>query len=310
MIDLKSILVDIDAMAPDHPALEQAVELAARCKARVKVVDVLPMVPPTARHFVTAELEEELVDHRRTRLEAIAASATGVQVKYELLRGRPGLALTRDVLRTGHQLLVRAHERDPARSPARFGAVDMELLRQCPCPVWLIGRHGPHRRPLRLLAAVHANPMDEIEQSLNCTILEWALLLKELTSAQLRVLQAWNPFGASLLQSRLTPAQFAEFVEAVRHTADEALSSLLAPFGDRMTDVPVHLTQGVAEDVISGFVAAHEIDVVVMGTVARTGIAGLVMGNTAEHVLRELRGGSVLAVKPPGFESPVRLDQD
>jgi hypothetical protein len=41
-----------------------------------------------------------------------------------------------------------------------------------------------------------------------------------------------------------------------------------------------------------------------MGTVARTGIAGLVMGNTAERVLQRLRG-SVLAVKPAGFRTPV-----
>ena len=55
---------------------------------------------------------------------------------------------------------------------------------------------------------------------------------------------------------------------------------------------------------ITSFVESRNIDVVVMGTVARTGIAGLVMGNTAERVLRRLRG-SVLAVKPPGFQSPV-----
>jgi nucleotide-binding universal stress UspA family protein len=41
-----------------------------------------------------------------------------------------------------------------------------------------------------------------------------------------------------------------------------------------------------------------------MGTVARTGIAGLVMGNTAERTLQRLRG-SVFAVKPPGFQTPV-----
>jgi hypothetical protein len=45
-----------------------------------------------------------------------------------------------------------------------------------------------------------------------------------------------------------------------------------------------------------------------MGTVARTGIAGFVMGNTAEMMLRQLRG-SVLAVKPPGFVTPVTLPE-
>jgi nucleotide-binding universal stress UspA family protein len=41
-----------------------------------------------------------------------------------------------------------------------------------------------------------------------------------------------------------------------------------------------------------------------MGTVARTGISGFVMGNTAETILSQI-DCSVLAIKPPGFETPV-----
>jgi nucleotide-binding universal stress UspA family protein len=70
-----------------------------------------------------------------------------------------------------------------------------------------------------------------------------------------------------------------------------------------LSDAAVELIHGEPEEVIARFVESHGIDVVVMGTVARTGISGLVMGNTAERVLQRLRG-SVLAVKPPGFESP------
>jgi len=44
-----------------------------------------------------------------------------------------------------------------------------------------------------------------------------------------------------------------------------------------------------------------------MGTVARTGIQGFIMGNTAENILNQL-DCSVLAVKPPGFVTPVTLD--
>ncbi len=49
------------------------------------------------------------------------------------------------------------------------------------------------------------------------------------------------------------------------------------------------------------------IDLVVMGTVARGGLAGLLIGNAAERMLRKLPC-SVLAVKPDGFVSPVRLE--
>ena len=47
-------------------------------------------------------------------------------------------------------------------------------------------------------------------------------------------------------------------------------------------------------------------DLVVMGTVARTGIPGFIMGNTAETILNQINC-SVLAVKPPGFITPVTL---
>jgi nucleotide-binding universal stress UspA family protein len=304
MITLASILVDVDAVAADHPALEQAVRLAQRSGARVKIVDVLPRVPAGVRHFVTPDLENELIDHRRERLKVIADGAQGVAVTTELLRGRPGSALTHEVLRSGHDLLVRSHARDLAEAPRPFGAIDMELLRQCPCPVWLIGRRGSPSARWRILAAIHANPSDAAEQELNGTILDWALTLKAFGDAELTLLQAWTPYGASLLRSRMSPDEFTEFIEAAHRTEDEALSGFVEPFRDRLTDVAVELVEGGPEDAIARFVESHGIDVVVMGTVARTGIVGLVMGNTAERVLQRLRG-SVLAVKPPGFKSPV-----
>jgi nucleotide-binding universal stress UspA family protein len=304
MIALASILVDIDAVAPDHPALERAVGLAKRCGARVTIVDVLPRVPAGVRHFLTPDLEQELIDHRRERLKAVADGAQDVAVTTELLRGRPGTALIQEVLRSGHDLLVRSHGRDLAEGPRPFGAIDMELLRQCPCPVWLVGRPGSPAGRWRILAAIHANPADAAEQTLNGTILAWALMLKAFGDAELTVLQAWTAYGASLLRSRMSPDEFAEFIEAARRTEDEAFSAFLEPFKERLTDVAVELVQGEPEDAIARFVESHGIDVVVMGTVARTGIAGLVMGNTAEKVLQRLRG-SVLAVKPPGFASPV-----
>ena len=53
-------------------------------------------------------------------------------------------------------------------------------------------------------------------------------------------------------------------------------------------------------------VSRHRINLLVIGTLARTGISGLVMGNTAGQVLDDV-GCSVIAVKPPGFKSPVNI---
>lgn len=69
-----------------------------------------------------------------------------------------------------------------------------------------------------------------------------------------------------------------------------------------------HLIRGEASVVLLRTVRSLEADLLVMGTVARTGIAGLIIGNTAETVLDQVNC-SVLAIKPDGFVSPVRLEK-
>ncbi|MDX2428746.1 MAG: universal stress protein [Xanthomonadales bacterium] len=51
-----------------------------------------------------------------------------------------------------------------------------------------------------------------------------------------------------------------------------------------------------------------EADLIVMGTVARTGVPGFIIGNTAEAILGQIEC-SVLALKPPGFVTPVTVDE-
>ena len=74
----------------------------------------------------------------------VAARITDVPVTTAVLRGRPR-PLILEVLRSGHDLLVRTHDREIAERGKPFGAIDLELLRQCPCPVWQAG--PPATRP-------------------------------------------------------------------------------------------------------------------------------------------------------------------
>jgi nucleotide-binding universal stress UspA family protein len=67
-----------------------------------------------------------------------------------------------------------------------------------------------------------------------------------------------------------------------------------------------HLVKGSARREIPALAKQLEVDLVVMGTVARTGIPGLIMGNTAEAILGQI-DCSVLAIEPPGFVTPVSL---
>lgn len=307
MTAFKSILVDIDAAAPAHPALDLAIRLASRSGARLTLVDVL-CVPPAARHYLPPDMEEALITDRRTALARAARAAPEVAIEPRLLIGRPMTELIQEVLRGGHDLLVRAHARDVAAPrPRALGAVDHELLRQCPCPVLLVGPGRPNPTP-RLLAAVDASSDDPGEQALNVRVVELTLHLAQMLDGTPSLLYAWEPFAERLLRSHVSDNALAHYVDVARQRASVDLARLTAAFGDRLIGVEAVLRRGRADDVIPELVVSHGVDLVVMGTLARSGIAGLMIGNTAERVLRALPC-SVLAVKPAHFVSAIRPPQ-
>lgn len=301
----KSILVDVDAMAAAHPALDRAIDLARRCGARLKVVDAVH-VPATAQRQLPAGAVQTIVQSRRERLAGFAHAASGVRVDVDVLRGRPAIALVQEVLRSGHDLLIRSHARDLAARPRGFGAIDMQLFRHCPCPVWAVGP-GATAAPQRILAAVHANPDDRDEQHLNVKLLTMAVALADMYEASVIAFQAWTAFGEEVLRTRMTDAEFDAYVRSSEASAREALAPLVASLGERAARVRIELRKGHPEDVIPEFVVSDGIDLTVIGTVARVGVARLLIGNTAERLLQRLPA-SVLAVKPDGFESTIRLD--
>jgi len=91
-------------------------------------------------------------------------------------------------------------------------------------------------------------------------------------------------------------------------SSEAAHSSGFAALLDRIPlhDLQVrrHSLKGEASLPISGLARAKGIDVIVMGTVCRAGVPGLLIGSTAERVRGRVYC-SVLTVKPEGLGSPV-----
>lgn len=307
-MQFKNILVDIDALAPLHPALEQAVDLASRAQAQLTIVDVLEEVPASARAYLSGRLEAEIVQHREERLaEAVKPyQRRKVPVRAIVLRGVSDVALIRQVLVGRHDLLVRYHARDALSRRKGLQATDMQLLRKCPCPVWLVGV-GERERPKKILAAIKPDAHDREAQQFNRQIVGLAVEMARLEKASLQILTCWTTFGLSLLDGRLSKSELKEVVGVARNTARAELDAFIEGLDATAVRYTVDLVEGEPADAIPRYARRHKIDLVVMGTVARTGVAGLVMGNTAERVLANLRC-SVLALKPSGFESPVTLD--
>ena len=85
---------------------------------------------------------------------------------------------------------------------------------------------------------------------------------------------------------------------------EEGLNNLLEKYDLQGLNHQVHLIKGTAGIVIPDVAEKERADLIVMGTLSRSGVRGFLIGNTAEKILQKV-DCSVLAVKPDGFVTPV-----
>lgn len=284
-------------------ASRQAVEdLVRRNDAELTVVSAVDD-PSRLRGFWSGTDPEEVVaeeeTERRLTLDA-TASSFDVPVKTAVDRGIPAISIIRRVLRGDADLVITVDSESPPASNTR------RLLRKCPCPVWVIRPEATTVDPgLRVVAAVNPAP-DEAE--LNLLILQLASSMVERAGGVLHVVHAWEMIGGATKSGRNLSGRFnvtydEMLVQARSHRAD-ALDALLGQLRRYEIDRQVHLVNGTPETLIPEILHDERADVLVMGTLARTGISGLLIGNTAERVLTAAPC-SLMAVKPPGFVSPI-----
>ncbi len=284
-------------------AVRNIAELVVGTSARLTLFGVIPTPSGLRQLLSRAEIEQELRDRRRSELER-ELSRWGHRIGCSAVEtivgtGKPAQSIIERVVNDGHDLVVVTADDDREDQ-----ATIRRLMRNCPCPVWLI--RPTRARTLRVLAAVNPDP-DEAD--LNRLILELAASMVELNGGELHVSHAWELFGEYPLPwpalVHATPAEIDELRRRLHDTRQRAVEQLLSQPSVVSAPWKVHLVKGQPEQVIPRLAATLRINLLVMGTVARTGVSGLVMGNTAEHVLDRVHC-SVIAVKPPGFVSPIK----
>jgi len=252
---------------------------------------------------------------RRDLTERLAAHLPGRRVDLTVAVGKTFVEITRHVIATECDFVVKAAEPLTGVHRFLFASTDQHLLRKCPCPVWL---QTPDADPVprRVLAAVDVDEGDAAEPetllSLNRRVIETALAVAAPTGAQVVVLHAWEALGEGLVwafsQDADARASADAYVNEVLESRHRAMHRLLrhARADEVASDVPLipRFLRGAPERVIEEHGREMGADVVVMGTVARTGLSGVFIGNTAENIINSLEC-SILAVKPDGFVSPL-----
>jgi len=317
----KDILYVVEAGEACGPALERAVSLAESNQACLTVVDVIERVPTDIDVSEGSDLQTAMMSTHEQRLKALVDPyRTRIEIQIKVLQGIPFIEIIREVLRNGRDLVIKVPEA-PNWLDRLFSSANMNLLRKCPCPVWFT-KPTPQKTYRLILAAVDvddAHPPAELKSrhTLNQQILEMASSLALSDFAELHIVHVWEAWGESCLGGpfiNMPEEKVLAFVEKVKLQRATNLDALMGEMASNLGQETVdylkpktHLVKGRPPKEIPELAKRIEADLVVMGTVARTGVPGFIMGNTAETILNKI-DCSVLAIKPPGFVTPVTLE--
>ncbi|WP_337660206.1 universal stress protein [Anderseniella sp. Alg231-50] len=306
--------------------LQLALNIAGNSDGKVDLLTVLEPPAVTFASNISLLLQSRWVKESEEQLQQLAGTASPEgSLNTKVIEGRPHIQVVREVLRHDYDLVIKPIGPSGFLDKL-FGRLDMRLLRSCPCPVWL-SKGETYGAFDNVLAAVDADVDTSLDylggeppakDALNRQILELAFSLCADNSARLHVGHAWYPpFLSPYSRARANVPQdeIDAYVTTVKRTHTGWLKRLMNDAagwaGEGVADsvhLKTHLPQGDPETEIPKLVSDVQADLVIMGTVARTGVSGLVMGNTAETILDQI-SCSVLAVKPSGFVSGVTLDE-
>lgn len=303
------IMVNGNSNLSNDPAISRGADIAEKNNGRLTLMDVIDAPETMVREYKgiinAAELVDMLVKQRHEELEraASALKQKNIDVVINVLTGRSFIETIRQMLQGKHDLLIKvANEHFGS-----FDSDDFHLMRKCPQPVWLL-KPGKEQTCQRVLAAIDLNQENNEEgKALNTLIMDLATSLAHWQNSDLHILSCWSLYGERTLRDsafiKVSEEKIAEILIEEKKYNKTYLDNLIARYRD--SKCTPHLIKGAATECIPDFVRQNSIDVVVMGTVARTGIPGLLIGNTAETIL-QLIDSSVLTVKPAGFESPIK----
>jgi universal stress protein E len=305
-----NILFVSNGIADEAEALKQSLKLAHNNKAKLKALIVIPELPLKMADYMKgyeAFHINQLKDSIQVILKEMNISDEDIALQIKVISDdKPADCILRQVIRYGHDLIVK--ETEIKEDNKGFKAIDMELLRKSVCPVWLFRKTIPHKVKR---IAVGIDPEDSTLESheLSLRLLALSSSLADAYSAELHIISCWD----FALEDSL---QFAPWIEIERDVMlknvtearmlhHAALENLLSQSGIS-EKMQLHHVRGRPDKIIPKMIEDKKIDILVMGTLARTGIPGFIIGNTAENILQKI-SCSLIALKPSGFTSPVKV---
>lgn len=308
----QNILVVIDPTTDEQKALKRAIDLATSINAtgsQVKVSAFLSIFDFSYEMTTILSSDERDVmrqsvikDKQSWLKKLINELKPAIEIDCQVVwHNRPFEAIIERVIKDSYDLVIKGtHQHDKLKSVV-FTPTDWHILRKCPCPVLLVKEHEWPSNG-NILAAVNVGSDEEEHHSLNIKITKEAKQLAELIKANVHLV---NSFPGTPVNIAIEIPEFNsnEYNDAMNKHHEQAMIAHANQFDISVANT--HVEEGLPETVIEQVANKIDAELVILGTVGRTGFSAALIGNTAEHVIDQLNC-DVLALKPDGYVSPLQ----
>ncbi|KPZ66009.1 Universal stress protein E [Pseudoalteromonas sp. P1-16-1b] len=305
METIKRIIAVIDPTKDDQNALARSIDLAKKSGASITafmtVYDFSYEMTTMLSGDEREAMRQAVLKDRELWLKDLISPYQNINIDTQVIwHNRPYEAIINTVINDKYDLVIKGTHQHGALKAVIFTPTDWHLVRKCPTPVLFVkDMQWPAQG--NILAAVNAVSENEQHLSLNKRIIKDAQFLCELANAKLNLVNAYpaTPVNIAIEIPEFNPGLYNESVK--KHHI-ESTNELANEFN--LTSDQCFIEEGLPEDVIPDIANRLNSELVVIGTVGRTGLSAALVGNTAEHVIDSL-DCDVLALKPDGYVSPL-----
>ncbi|MFK7830594.1 MAG: universal stress protein [Congregibacter sp.] len=299
----------------DAACLAQVVDIAAAHGAAITVCEIVEPAPrkhdPRGVIERVSKLRWSLAFQRLRRICDHFSDHTVID--YSVFTGVPFVTITEQVLQQDFDLVVHISERVQESTGIGLNATGMHLMRKCPCTVWAMHPQRP-AESANVLLALDRELADETTtaEAFAITLAESAVALAAARGGELHVIHAWRPYGYELLETSelaLKKGELDFYRKQQRRDSEQwfkRIKQRIESIAPEELVVHAQLVEGSPVPVVQQAVTETAAGMLVLGTVGTSANPGVLIGATTESILTGC-GTSVLALKPPGFVSPLML---
>lgn len=244
------------------------------------------------------EMRHNVIEQRKLAIQPYIEkyASDGIQFSSTVVwQSNEAEAITREVETHNYDLVVKYTKAEESLKSLIVTPVDWQILRKCPTPI-LVVKDGDWKHQRRILVAVNvSDDENEAHSSFNDELVSLSMdLADSLDRGNIHLVTAYPPTPINMAID-LPEFSTGDGNNGLRGQYLLNMKALRQKYG--ISDDHTHVLEGFPEDVIPQVAEKLEAELVILGTIGRTGLSAAFLGNTAEHVISKLNC-NLLAIKP------------